>query len=357
MPITIYDIAERAGVSIATVSRVFSGRTRVAAATRDRVFEIARELGYEPNVSARRLAQQATQVVSMVLPTMTSYFFTEVIRGVQRCLSDAGYDLLVYSGRASDSIDGQLQRALQAGRSDGLLACSLPLTPEQLQRMNGSPTPVVLIDSIHPDFDSVAVNNVEGGYAAARHLLDCGYQRIGLILPHPDPAPGRDRREGFERALREANVRVEPHLVYVSSELDRHGYTADAGYAGMRALLSRSERPDAVFAACDEQALGALRALEDAGLRCPEDVALMGFDDIVTSAYVGLSTLRQPMYEMGRAGAEKLLRRLTDPERTVSHTVFSARLIPRKTTRAPRPGDGQSPDGSAAPERDSRALV
>lgn len=335
MSVTIYDIADRAGVSIATVSRVFSGRARVAAKTRERVFEVARELGYEPNVSARSLARQSTQVVSMVLPTMTSYFFMEVIRGVQECLSEAHFDLLIYAGRWPDSVDAQLDRAVQSGRADGLLACSLPMTQERLERLQSCGNPVVLVDSIHPDFDSVAVNNIEGGIAAARHLLEAGYRRFGLILPHPDPAPGRERREGFERALREEGCRLDPSMVYVSTDLELHGYTTQTGYAGMQVLLSRSQPPEAVFAACDEQALGALRAIEDAGLRCPHDVALMGFDDIRTSTYVGLTTLRQPMYEMGRSAAEKLLRRIEDPQRPVSHTVFSPRLVPRATTARP----------------------
>jgi LacI family transcriptional regulator len=333
--VTIYDIAERAGVSIATVSRVFSGGARVADKTRERVFKIAEELGYEPNVSARSLARQATQVVSMVLPTMTSYFFMEVIRGVQDCLAEANYDLLVYAGRTADNVDTQLSRAVQSGRADGVLVCSLPLAPARLERLQNSGVPLVLVDSIHPDFDSVAVNNVEGGYTAARHLIELGYKRMGLILPHPDPAPGRERREGFERAIREAGRRLDASAVYVSDDLQQHGYTVESGYTAMQALLGRAQPPDAVFAACDEQALGALKALSDANLDCPSDVAVIGFDNIRTSAYVGLTTLAQPMYEMGRAAAEKLLQRMLSPDRPVSHTVFSPRLIIRETTVCP----------------------
>lgn len=332
MPVTIYDIAERAGVSIATVSRVFSGRARVADPTRERVFRIARELGYEPNASARSLARQSTEVISAVLPMMTSFFFMEIIRGIQDCLSEANYDLLVYAGRSPEPVDSQFDRALQPGRSDGLLLCSTPLTPELADRLKSSGYPVALIDCFHPDFDSVAVNNVEGGYAAARHLLSLGRSRIGMILPHPDTPPAIQRREGVERAFRDAGLKVDQSLVYVSHDTIQHGYTREAGYAGMKQLLSRGNPPDAVFAASDAQALGALQAIREAGLDYPEDIAVIGFDDIRTSAYVGLSTLRQPMYEMGKAAADKLLRRIAEPSRPVSHTVFSAKLIQRQTT-------------------------
>lgn len=346
MPVTIYDIAEQAGVSIATVSRVFSGRARVAEQTRERVFAIASDLGYEPNVSARSLARQSTQVICAVMPMLASYFFMEVIRGVQDHLADQGYDLLVYASASPDRVDSQFERALQPGRADGLLVCSTPLQAEQVKRLSESGYPVALVDWAHPDFDSVAINNIEGGYAAVRHLLELGRERIALIMPHAESVPGIERRLGAERMLREAGLTLDPAMVVTSTETQRHGYTSDDGYAAMQTLLSRSPRPDAVFASSDEQALGALKAIRGAGLRCPEDIAVIGFDDIRTSGYVGLSTLSQPMAEMGKAAADKLLRRINDPERPVSQTAFSPRLIARETTTGhpeASPSNGSTP--------------
>lgn len=339
MAVTIYDIAERAGVSIATVSRVFSGRARVADTTRARVFEVAEQLGYEPHAGAQSLARQSTQVVSAVLPMLTSYFFMEVIRGVQDCLFEAGYDLLVYASRTPNLLPQQLERALQPGRADGLLLCSTEITPAMARQLAASNQPIALVDATHPDFDAVSLNNVEGGYAAARHLIETGCERLALIQPHPDSQPGVERRQGFERALEEAGRSVSAARVVTSTEDVQHGYTREGGYAAMQQLLRERPRPDGVFAASDVQALGALKAIRDAGLRCPEDVALIGFDDIRTSAYVGLSTLSQPMYDMGRQAADKLVRRLADPNRPVSHTSFSARLIARETTLRSVPVD------------------
>lgn len=332
MAVTIYDIAKEAGVSIATVSRVFSGRARVADPTRERVFAAADQLGYEPNVSAQGLARQRTELVSAVVPMLTSYFFMEVIRGMQDRLSQSDHDLLVFTSRTPEHVDTQLARAVQKGRADGLLLCSTPLTPQRAESLKASGSPVVLVDSFHPDFDSVSVENREGGYAATHHLLQAGHTRIAHIAPNPLSVPGVERRAGYQKALRDAGLEGENDLVIASDDTEQHGYTREAGYDAMRRLLALPDPPDAVFAASDVQALGALKAVRDAGLRVPEDIAIVGFDDIRTSAYVGLSTLRQPMYEMGKVAIDKLLHRIADPERPVSHTTFSAQLMVRETT-------------------------
>ena len=334
MSVTIYDIAEQAGVSIATVSRVFNQHPRVSDRTRERVFEVAERLDYQPHVSARSLARQNTNLISAVVPMMTSYFFMEVIRGLQDRLDESAYDLLVYASRTLGKVDGQLARAAQKGRADGVLLCSTPLTEKRLDRLQTAATPVVLVDSFHPDVDSVSVDNRRGGAIAARHLLDLGRERIGLILPHLDSVPARDRRSGYFDAFQEAGREVNEALIVECGEERDHGYSREAGYEAMRELLARGPRPDAVFAASDVQALGALKAIREAGLHAPEDIALVGFDDIRTSAYVGLSTLRQPMYEMGKLAIEKLFRRIAEPDRPPSHTTFTPRLVTRETTGA-----------------------
>jgi LacI family transcriptional regulator len=332
LAVTIYDIAERAEVSIATVSRVFNGHPRVSPPTRRRVLAAAEEMGYEPHASARSLARQTTHLISAVVPMLTSYFFMEVIRGMQDRLEESAFDLLVYASRTLERVDAQLARAAQKGRSDGLLLVSTPLTAERARHLKSSGRPAVLVDSQHPDFDSVSIDNRKGAAEAVRHLLALGRQRIALILPNPESGPAISRRRGYEDALEEAGVPLDERLVWTSPEQELHGYTREAGFEGMKALLARGPAPDAVFAASDVQALGALWAARARGLRVPEDLAVIGFDDIRTSAYVGLSTLRQPMYEMGKVGVEKLLRRIADPSLPTSHTQFTPRLVARHTT-------------------------
>ena len=338
MATTIYDIADRAHVSIATVSRVFNDHPRVSEATRRRVFRVAEQLGYEPHASAQSLARKHTQLISAVVPMMTSYFFMEVLRGVQDRLDESDYDLLVYPSRTMDGVDVQLQRALQRGRSDGLLLISTPMTGVRARRLAASPRAVVLVDSHHDLLDSVCVDNRAGGAEAVRHLVSRGHERIGLVLPVPGSPPAADRRAGYEDALAEAALPVDPELV-VEAEWDHadHGYTRYAGYRGMQLLLDRfadrpAERPTAVFVAADVMALGALRAAREAGLAVPGDLEVVGFDDINSSAYVGLTTLQQPMYDMGTVAIETLMRRMAHPDLPPSHTTFAPRLVVRETT-------------------------
>ena len=347
MPTTIYDIADRARVSIATVSRVLNGHPRVSEATRSRVFRVAKDLGYEPHASAQSLARDNTQLIAAIVPMMTSYFFMEVLRGLQDSLDASDYDLLVYASRTLDRVDGQLGRAVQRGRSDGLVLVSTPITDGRAERLGSAHQPVVLVDSAHPSFDSVRVDNRAGGQLAVQHLLDRGHTRIGLVLPVEASAPAADRRAGYQAALEAAGLALDERYVVVADwDHGQHGYTRYAGYLGTQRLLGRFEgdagaRPTALFVAADVMALGALRALREAGLDVPGDVEVVGFDDVASSAYVGLTTLRQPMAEMGRLATETLLRRLDAPDAEPSHTVFAPELVVRETTggavAGPRP--------------------
>jgi LacI family transcriptional regulator len=332
--VTIYDIAEAARVSIATVSRVLNDHPRVSDATRRRVFRVAERLGYEPHASAQSLARQRTRLIAAVVPMLTSYFFMEVIRGLQDRLAESGFDLLVHASRSVDDVDRPLERALQRGRSDGLLLVSTPLTVARAARLSRSHTPVVLVDSYHPDFDSVSVDNRRGGYEATRHLIERGHQRVALIMPSPASVPAAERRAGYTDALAEANLPIDERLVFATEGDDSHGYTRRAGYEAMLKLLElpADQRPTGIFVAADVMALGAHRAAREAGLDIPRDLAIVGFDDVEPSAYVGLTTLRQPMYEMGQLAIAKLLRRLREPGLPPSHTTFAPRLVVRQST-------------------------
>lgn len=329
--VTIYDIAERANVSIATVSRVLNHHARVSSKTRERVLQVALELGYQPHPSAQSLARRKSSLVSAVIPMMTNYFFMEVVRGLQDRLAESEFDLLVYTARAVEEVGDQTDRALHRGRAAGVMIFSSPLDDERISKLRRSGQPTVLVDCTHPDFDSVSIDNELGGYLATRHLLKCGHSRVGLVMAHPDSVPAHDRYLGYCRAMSEAGQSIDTRLIAASDDLEEHGFSEGQGYRGMSVLLDR-ERPDAVFVTSDVQALGVLSVLRERGLRVPVDVAVIGFDDIYVSRHIGLSTLRQPMYEMGRLATEKLLARIEDPERMASHTVFSPRLVARRST-------------------------
>ena len=337
---TIYDIADRARVSIATVSRVLNGSPRVSQATRERVFDVAQELGYQPNASAQNLARQNTRVVAAVVPAMTSPFYMEVLRGVQDRLDASDYDLVVHTSRTLDKVDGALGRAVRRGSSDGLLLVSTPVTEARAELLRGA-GPVVLVDQAHDAFDAVTVDNRRGGSEAVHHLAARGHERIGIVLPVRESAPARERHAGALDALAELGLAPDERLVvWADWDHNEHGYTRNAGYLGMQTLLARfaddpAGAPTGVFVAADVLALGALRAAREAGLDATSTAFdVVGFDDIASSAYVGLTTLRQPMAEMGTHAAERLLRRLAEPDLSPAHTVYAPTLVVRETTGA-----------------------
>lgn len=333
MGVTIYDIARKADVSIATVSRVFNKSPRVSPATRDRVLEVASRLNYQPHASAQSLARQNSHLISAVIPVVANYFYMEIIRGMQDVLLDSEFDLIMYAAPKPEAVGSQLERAAQKGRSEGLLVLSTPLTDQRVRRLKDSKRPVVLVDALHPDFDSISVDNRKGGYMATTHLIEQGFERIAHITISPDAPPAADRRRGYEDALTEAGIEIDRSII-AASDKKPFGFVQESGYEAMMTLLSRSPLPDAVFVASDVQALGAIRALTDNGIRMPDDIALVGFDDIQASAYVGLTTLRQPTYEMGKLAIEKLLQRIAQPEHPTTSAVFSPSLIVRTSSVA-----------------------
>ena len=330
--ITIYDIAKVAEVSIATVSRAFNNSPRVSERTRERIFAIAKEMGYQPHASARSLAKRQSQLVSAIIPMLTSYFFLEVLQGVQDRIAESDYDLLVYSAPRMEEIDSMFENALSKGRSAGALLFSSPLNPQRIERLKNYQNPVVLVDLYHDEFDSVSIDNEQGGYIAATHLLDRGYRAIGLLSANPDSVPSSQRVAGYRRAHEERGLIPDDRLVIATSDPQFHGFTEEAGYESMMRLLDLNVEIDAVFAVSDIQALGARRAIEDRGLVVPDDIALVGFDDIMISRYVELTTLRQPMYDMGKMATDILLKRIQQEDLPISHTIFSPSLVERTTS-------------------------
>ena len=336
MPPTIYDIADHADVSTATVSRVLNDESKVAPDTRSRVMKAAQALGYQPHASAQNLARQRTDTIAVVVPLLANYFYMGVLRGIQQALASKAYDLLVYAPSHPDEVEEQVRRAAQRGRSDGFLLLSAPLQPGIVDCLNESSQAVVLVDTKHPNYESIYVDNRRGGYKATRHLLEAGYQRIAHITSDtPEPEPAAERRRGYEEALGEQNHSRASSLIARGNQ-EPFAFAKEGGYKAMKQLLQRDPPPDAVFAASDMQAIGALQAASEAGVRVPEDVALLGFDDIDVSAHVGLSTLRQPLREYGELAVEKLTARIQEPDRPVSSTVFDPEVVVRRTCGSSR---------------------
>jgi LacI family transcriptional regulator len=330
LPATIRDVAREAGVSVATVSRVLNGSGPVSDATRERVRSVAATLRYTPHFGARSLSSRRTQSVGVILPDLYGEFFSEVIRGMDGATRAAGYHLLL-SGYHAD--DAQVTAALRAmrGRVDGLVLMSPDILPDELQWMVVPGSPVVLVNSGATDgrFDTLDVDNGGGAYAAVHHLASLGHSRIGLIGGEPLNHDACARRKGYRAALETAGL---PWRAEWEVDSD---FTKSGGYAAAGSLARLlHERPTAVFAANDSMAVGAMSAFHEAGIRVPQDVAVVGFDDIPMARYVTptLSTVRVDLTRLGHRSIDLLLAALRDGAgHEPRHDVVETSLVIRRS--------------------------
>jgi DNA-binding LacI/PurR family transcriptional regulator len=328
-------VAARAGVGVATVSRVMNGSASVRPATRERVLDAIKALNYRPSSVARSLSLQRTMVVAALLPWFTNPSAVQRVRGIVEGLSSSRYDLMVFDIESEARQRRAFELFDRGDRADGLLVVST-LPPEQeVERIRAARIPCILVDAVHPALPSIAVDDVGGGELATRHLVELGHRRIALI---GDPPPefrfewSRDRTRGYERALRQAGIEVRPEYVREGTRL-LHVARAIAAE-----LLSLPERPTAIFASSDTQALGALEAARGLGIRVPQELSIVGFDDIEVASYVGLTTVRQPLAESGRRGAELLLRALGGRPVDLRTELLPLELVVRGTT-GPAPAE------------------
>ncbi len=328
-PARIADVAALAGVGVATVSRVLNRRGGVRPATRDRVVEAIDALNYRPSSLARGLSLQRTMVVAALLPWFTNPSAVQRVRGIVEGLSGSRYDLMVFDIESEERQRHAFELFDRGDRADGLLVVSTLPPEREVERLRAARIPCVLIDAVDSHFPSIGVDDVAGGELATRHLLELGHRRVALI---GDPPPefryawSRDRTRGYERALAAGGIELRGEYVREGTRLP-HVATAVAAE-----LLSLPERPTAIFAASDTQAIGVLEAARSLGIRVPEELSVIGFDDIEVSAYVGLTTVRQPLLESGRRGARILLEALGGQALEPLRELLPLELVVRSTT-------------------------
>lgn len=305
---TINDVAQRAGVSPVTVSRVLNDAPNVHAATRERVAEAIAELGYVPNVAARSLRSRRTRSIALIVPDITNTFWTTVARGVEDAARGQGYTVLL--GNSDENPDKQASylETVAAQRADGVLIapCDSAAARLALLRERGIPTVVLDRRVAGWDVDTVRGDSVSGAYALTAHLLRLGHRRIALITGTADTSVSQDRLLGYRAALAEAGVAFDAALVRSGN------FKQDTAHAETARLLDEGREVSAFFAANNAIALGVIAALRDRRLRIPQDVALVAFDDIAGAAQVFpfLTVAAQPAYEMGATAARLLLGRL-----------------------------------------------
>jgi LacI family transcriptional regulator, repressor for deo operon, udp, cdd, tsx, nupC, and nupG len=328
---TIEQVAERAGVSVATVSRALRGLPNVAPSTRERVAAIARDLGYRADPFATRLASGRSRTVGVVVPMINSWYFANVVAGAEAVCATEGYDLLVLCLPAARSRREAVTAAASLERRvDGLVFVEVPLRTEDVAALAASGLGVVTIGQRVGPFSSVVVDNAGIGAMAAEHLLDLGHRHIAVIGAQADDPASFDvpalRIDGIRRAL--ANRRIGLH----DAAVDFGEFTAEGGASAAHRLLAARPAPTAIIALSDEMAFGALATARELGICVPRDLSVIGIDDHDAAGAIGLTTVRQHVHDHGALAARALLDHFGDTTRPPDRLTDAYELVPRDTT-------------------------
>lgn len=327
--VTIRDVAREAGVSVATVSRALRNLPSVAEATRARVREIADGLGYVPDPYAARLGSTIANTVLVAVPLAGQWYYAQVVTGIEAILSEAGYDMtltVVGGAQQREHFVADILPGLR--RVDGTIIVDVDFDAEQTETIVALQAQVVAVGEHYPGLPSVSIDNEQAAHDGVSLLLAGGHRRIGFVGGMRDPGgqdsiPGK-RSSGFHRAHAEAGVPVDESLILSGN------FSVAGGMESGRALLTREDRPDAIFCLSDEMAIGVLGAARELGLSIPEDLCVLGFDDHDFSEALGLSTVRQPVVDAGETAAQMMLDILDG--RPTGRQVLVHEVIKRATT-------------------------
>lgn len=329
---TVKEVAAKAGVSTATVSRVLSGMGGVAEALEREVREAATSLNYWPNRAARSLRAGSSRTVGVLIPDIENPFFTSVVRGIEEVLQTAGYSLLLANFNESPEREQVHLGTLRAEGIAGLIFAASRTPTKEYQRLLQAGMPIVAVSRVPDDLnvDTVSVDNAQGARIAVAHLISLGHRRIALINGPLSLSTARERQEGCRMAFRDAGLPVPDDLI-------RYGdFRQAGGYHAMQALLAEAPPPTAVFVASNLMTIGALQAIHERGLEIPSEVAVVGFDDMAWAASLRppLTTVAQPATEVGRTAARLLLERVQNRRLPVRRVVLETRLIVRSSCGA-----------------------
>jgi LacI family transcriptional regulator len=324
----IRDVAERAGVGVGTVSRVLNDSPGVARVTRERVRAVVDELGYRPSAAARRLSLGRTMTLGVIAPFFTRPSVVERLRGIDDVIGESHYDLMLFNVETREQRAAALTRFARRDRVDGVIVISLPLADAEVRALGRDGVRAVVVDGAHRSLPHVTIDDVEGGRLATRHLLEAGHRRVAFVGDREGNPFGfgssQRRLEGMSQVLRDAGLELPEELV----RRGPHGRVP--AQAMTTELLALACPPTAIFAASDVQALGVLDVAAESGVPVPGALSVVGFDDIELADAAGLTTVRQPLRESGRAGARLLLSVLGD-ERAPVAALPPVELVRRGT--------------------------
>lgn len=306
MDINIIEIARRAGVSTATVSRALNNNGPVREETRQKILQIARELNYKPNPIARSLSRKQTDTIGVILPELVDEFFMEIIRGIDETAYRANRYVMLSSFHSQRNIVETLLEFMSSGRVDGVILMAPQMQTDLASLLAKSKKPVVLlnVNNTVPDAVCFNIDNYHGAFSITKHLIDHGYQRIGMILGPEGNCDAEERFRGFSDALSKHNLPMENSLIVQGD------FAAKSGYYGFGRLLNQEQKPDAIFAANDMMAVGCFEAAKNSNIKIPNEVAVVGFDDIYLGRLLSpqLTTVHVPISELGSKAIRYLLR-------------------------------------------------
>jgi DNA-binding LacI/PurR family transcriptional regulator len=326
---TIYDVAKQAGVSITTVSRMLNDPGRLNSETRERVLAAVDALGFVPKAEARARALRRTGRIGVISPFFTAPSFVQRLRGISEALSAKKFELVIYTVDSAEHLKSFLSSVPLTGNLDGLIILSLPVDDADVRRLLDHGLPTVLVEFPHPNLSSVEIDDVMGGRIAARYLLDKGHHRIAFFgdtdLPEYSLHPVTQRLVGFRQALIESGTDLPDVFVRLAP------YSQEQTRQVAVELLNLPQPPTAIFAATDFQALGVLKAARQLKIQVPEQLAIVGFDDLDLAEYTDLTTIRQHLDESGRLAVELLLAQIQSPSRPPRHVKLPLSLIERRT--------------------------
>jgi DNA-binding LacI/PurR family transcriptional regulator len=331
---SISDVASKAGVSNATVSRVLAQKPHVREDVRKRVLKAVEELGYQPSRVARSLRVRTSQTIGLIISDIQNPFFTSLVRAVEDQAYAHKYTIFLCNSDENPYKESLYVDLMLSERVAGVIITPTRETSSPVRRLQEAGIPVVLVDRRIQDqeLDSVMVDNVAAARDLVSHLLDQGHRRIGAILASPEITTGRERFQGYETALAEREIALDSTLV-------RTGLPKEVlGYQFACELLSLPEPPTAIFTGNNLLTLGALRGINDRGLAIPEDVSLVGFDDMEWTSLIKprLTVVAQPTYAIGRSAADIILKRIADPTHPVEQIVFKPEIQIRESTARPK---------------------
>lgn len=331
---TIYDVAREAGVSYSTVSRTLTGYEFVKSSTREKVLRAAEKLGYVPNQQARSLAGGRSNLIGVLVPALSNSYIGEILRGVDEELAQSSYNLILYTTHRHQGKESTFVATIMNGAADGLLLVVPMISSSYLDALCEQDFPYVLIDQSDKTNKSSAVNgtNRQGAYEATQYLIKLGHRRIGFIAGLPGLVSAAERLEGYVAALADHGIPLQSELI-VEGAFREHG-----GYNAAQALLALNEIPTAIFASNDLSAFGTIEVIREHGLKVPEDISLIGFDDIPQASlvYPKLTTVRQPLAQMGREAVTLLLEQLEHPALEKRQITLPTELIIRDSCCPPR---------------------